>query len=423
LFGKSAHETNKLPKNPLLARLASGIMLGNMPTPAMPLAVLTHEFFPYRGGIAVYVEETARAAAAAGYAVTVYAPDKPELRAKTWPFEVRPVAMRGSLGWGCRLALARQIRTHFDELEKSLVWLPEPGALLTAMYLNILGKLPAKKLVLTLHGSEILRFAGRPHRHWLFQKLLNRAERVGVVSEFNRELLHKHFRVAEEKIVVVSGALRSDFPNIMPQRQVKAPGAPVTLLTVGRVHPRKGQLCVLEALAKMNPHPKSALEYLIAGPVVNRAYQDELESLAQTCGVAVKFLGNVPDAELPALYARADIFIMTPVPHGPSIEGFGLVYLEAAAAGLPVIAHRTGGVAEAVRDGVTGLVVSPEDRAELGAAIRLLGDDPAKRIQLGEAGRARVRELSWTKNVEMLFGGCRDAVWRMNPRHHPEKLP
>jgi glycosyltransferase involved in cell wall biosynthesis len=376
-----------------------------MPTTARPLAVLTHEFFPYRGGIAVYVEETARAAAAAGMAVTVYAPDKPELRAKAWPFAVRPVTMRGSLGWSCRLALARQIRAHQAELEKSIVWLPEPGALLTAMYLNWLGKLPAKKLVITLHGSEILRFAGWPHRRWLFQKLLDRADRVGVVSEFNRELLQKHFCVAGEKIVVVSGALRSDFPPVMPPRPAKAPDAPVTLLTVARVHPRKGQRCALEALAAMQPRPQVGLEYLIAGPVVNRAYQGELESLAQKCGVAVRFLGNVPDAELPALYARADIFVMTPVPHGPSIEGFGLVYLEAAAAGLPVIAHRTGGVAEAVRDGVTGLVVAPEDRAGLGAAIRLLAEDPAKRQQLGERGKLRVKELSWARNVELLFAG------------------
>ncbi len=312
--------------------------------------------------------------------------------------------MRGTLGWRCRLALARAIRAARGELAQSVVWLPEPGALLTAMYLNAIGQLPARKLVLTLHGSEILRFAGRPHWRRLFQKLLDRADRVGVVSEFNRELLRENFRVKLDKIVRVAGALRSDFPRLRPPRAVKAP---VTLLTVGRVHPRKGQHCVLEALAQMNPRPPAQLEYLIAGPVVQPEYQQRLEMLAKNCGVAVRFLGNVPDTALPALYAQADIFVMTPVPYGPSVEGFGLVYLEAAAAGLPVIAHRTGGVAEAVRDGVTGLLVGPADRAGLAAAIRTLAGDPAKRAALAAAGQARVGELSWARNVAALFGDFR----------------
>jgi glycosyltransferase involved in cell wall biosynthesis len=397
--------TASVRKIPLLARLAYRVMSLPMPTPTMPLAVLTHEFFPFRGGIAVYAEETARAAAAMGFSVTVWAPDRPELRERPWPFAVRPVPMRGTLGWGCRLALARAIGAARRELAQSLVWLPEPGALLTAMYLNALGRLPAQKLVLTLHGSEILRFAGWPHRRRLFQKLLDRADRVGVVSEFNRELLRGRFRVEQNKIVLVSGALRGDFPTMLSPRAGKAPGAPVTLLTVGRVHPRKGQHCVLEALAQMNPRPQAALEYVIAGPVVKREYQRRLEALAKNCGVTVKFLGGVPDAALPAVYAQADIFVMTPVPHGPSVEGFGLVYLEAAAAGLPAIAHRTGGVAEAVRDGVTGLLAEPDDRAGLGAAIRLLADNAPKRAELAAAGQWRAKELSWRKNVEALFGG------------------
>ena len=87
-----------------------------------------------------------------------------------------------------------------------------------------------------------MRFAGWPHRRRLFQKLLDRADRVGVVSEFNRELLRGRFRVEQNKIVLVSGALRGDFPTMLSPRAGKAPGAPVTLLTVGRVHPRKGCL-------------------------------------------------------------------------------------------------------------------------------------------------------------------------------------
>jgi glycosyltransferase involved in cell wall biosynthesis len=374
-----------------------------MSAASRPLAVLTHEFFPYRGGIAVYVEETARAAAALGYKTTVWAPDNPALRAKSWPFAVRPVAMRGTQSWGCRLMMARAVRAAEDELGHATVWIPEPGALLTAMYLNFMGRLPARRLVLTSHGSEVLRFAKWPNREFLFQKLLARADRVGVVSVFNRELLQKYFRVDENKIVLVPGALRSDFANIQPTETIKPSGTPLVLLSTGRVHPRKGQHCVLEALALMKQ--KSApLEYHIAGPVVRLEYQRQLEALAQKCGATVRFLGEVPDADLPALYAQADIFVMTPVPHGPSVEGFGMVYLEAGAHGLPVVAHRTGGVAEAVRDGVTGLLVPPHDRASLAAVLETLIDNPARRAQLGAAGRAQAREFSWTRNAAALLG-------------------
>ena len=371
--------------------------------------MLTHEFFPYRGGIAVYVEETARAAAATGQAVTIWAPDSWELRSRPWPFEIRTVQMRGSLSWSCRFAMMKAIRAAKEQLAQSIVWLPEPGALLSGMYLNMLGKLPAKKLVLTLHGSEILRFGYRPHRRILFQKLLDRADRVGVVSDFTRDLLLKYFQVAPEKIVKVSGALRSDFLEKLPPHIEKKTGEPLTLLTVGRVHPRKGQHAVLEALTQMNPRPSTPLTYHIAGQVVYRDYYNKLESLAKKSGVDVQFLGAVPDSDLPALYAQADIFLLTPEPHGPSVEGFGLVYLEAAAAGLPVIAHRTGGVAEAVRDGVTGILVEPTDRAALASAILSLIGDESKRAQFGEAGRERAKELSWGNNFKILFGSLGEA--------------
>jgi phosphatidylinositol alpha-1,6-mannosyltransferase len=371
---------------------------------AAPLAVLTHEFFPYRGGIAVYVEETARAAAAAGWAVTVWAPDHPALRERPWPFALRPVPMRGSQDWTDRFALARAIKDAAEELARAVVWLPEPGALLTAMYLRAFRRLPARRLVLTLHGSEILRFAARPHRRALFQNLLDQADRVGVVSQFNRTLLSERFRVTPAKLVVVPGALRHDCADT-PAPPAKLPGAPLVMLTVGRVHPRKGQHCVLEALALLPPAARARLEYRVAGPVVDPAYQRHLEKLARDSGATVRFLGEIPDSDLPRLYAEADLFALTPVPHGPSLEGFGLVYLEAAAHGLPALAHRTGGVPEAVRDGVTGLLADPADRATLAAALARLIEDAALRARLAHAARTRAHERTWADNVAELFGG------------------
>jgi phosphatidylinositol alpha-1,6-mannosyltransferase len=92
------------------------------------------------------------------------------------------------------------------------------------------------------------------------------------------------------------------------------------------------------------------------------------------------------------------------MPHGHSVEGFGLVYLEAGAHGLPIVAHAIGGVPEAVVDGETGLLVRPGYTAELTQAFARLLADPALRRRLGEAGRARALGRTWRDSALSLFG-------------------
>jgi phosphatidyl-myo-inositol dimannoside synthase len=94
---------------------------------------------------------------------------------------------------------------------------------------------------------------------------------------------------------------------------------------------------------------------------------------------------------------------MTSVNLDHSIEGFGLVYLEAAAHGLPVVAHDVGGVSEAVVDGVTGLLVPPDRPAQLAAAFEKLVHDAELRRKLGAAGRDWARRNCWKESAEALF--------------------
>ena len=106
----------------------------------------------------------------------------------------------------------------------------------------------------------------------------------------------------------------------------------------------------------------------------------------------VRLLGRVPDESLPELYGAADVFVMACRNrwHGLEQEGFGIVFLEAAAAGVPQIAGRSGGAGEAVADGVTGFVVDePHDPGRVAAAMRRLLSDPALRARMGIAARAR----------------------------------
>jgi phosphatidylinositol alpha-1,6-mannosyltransferase len=148
---------------------------------------------------------------------------------------------------------------------------------------------------------------------------------------------------------------------------------------------------------------RNNLEYWIVGCAAKPHYEATLRAAAAESGVVVRFLGDVPEDQLAAIYDRADIFAMTSIDHGHSVEGFGLVYLEASAHGLPVIAHRVGGVAEAVVDGVTGLLVPPQHPGQLTEAFARLLGDAELRYRLGVAGRDWAVRNSWTRSAELLF--------------------
>jgi phosphatidylinositol alpha-1,6-mannosyltransferase len=258
------------------------------------------------------------------------------------------------------------------------------------------------RLILTFHGSEILKFSRSPLRRWLAGRLIARADRVSTLTHFVRDLLVGHFPDAAGKVCLTPGAIRSDFAVVSPRAD--RTNDKVVVLTVGRLHPRKGQALTLEALQRLPSEVRSRVEYWVVGTASKGDYETQLRRGAEKCPeLPVRFFGDVPDHELAALYDRADIFAMTSVNLKNSIEGFGLVYLEAAAHGLPVVAHDVGGVAEAVVNDETGLLVPPERPAQLAAAFEKLIHDPDLRRRLGQAGRERALRTSWRASAATLF--------------------
>jgi phosphatidylinositol alpha-1,6-mannosyltransferase len=173
--------------------------------------------------------------------------------------------------------------------------------------------------------------------------------------------------------------------------------------------PRKGQDVLIRALPLIQRAvPDAALLMVSGGP-----YRATLERLARETGVErdVVFTGSVSWAELPAHYAAGDVFAMPCRTRrgGLDVEGLGMVFLEAAACGLPVVAGTSGGAPEAVQDGVTGHVVQPRSPDAVATAISDLLDDPAKARAMGTAGRAWVEQRwSWTTiaaTFDRLLGG------------------
>jgi phosphatidylinositol alpha-1,6-mannosyltransferase len=163
------------------------------------------------------------------------------------------------------------------------------------------------------------------------------------------------------------------------------------VLCLSRLVPRKGIDVVIAAAARLAPeHPDLAVA--VAGQGRDRR---RLERLARVDGAPVRFLGPVAADALPGLIAAADVMAVPCRPRwgGLEQEGFGIVFLEAAACGVPAVAGRTGGTAEAVVDGETGTVVDrPGDPSAVAAALARLLDDADLRAAQGRAARRRAED-------------------------------
>jgi phosphatidylinositol alpha-1,6-mannosyltransferase len=205
----------------------------------------------------------------------------------------------------------------------------------------------------------------------------------------------------------VSGATRLVVinPPIAPQpapsevalagmREIVAERSPV-LLSLCRLEPRKGVDMVIRALPRiLDAHPK--VLYIVAGGGEDRA---RLEALARDTGVArsVHFAGMVDGAAKAALFASADAFVMPTRREGDSVEGFGIVYREAAWYGLAALAGREGGAVDAVSDGETGVVCDASDIAAVAEGVLKLIDDREHGGRLAKAAAARAHgPAQWT---------------------------
>jgi len=173
---------------------------------------------------------------------------------------------------------------------------------------------------------------------------------------------------------------------------------PVVLLTVGRLVRRKGHDVTLRALSLLDGS-QPAIRYQVVGDGPERA---RLERLALELGISdrVDFQGYVSPDALDRAYREADLFVMVPRQEGGDTEGYGLVYLEAGARGLPVVGSRSAGAAEAVSPGVTGLRVDdPQSPSALASVLTQLVQDPELRFRLGEGGRQRFEQRGRTQHL------------------------
>ena len=170
------------------------------------------------------------------------------------------------------------------------------------------------------------------------------------------------------------------------------------LLTVSRLEWHKGIDTMIRALPRIRAaHPGA--RYAVAG-AGDRLPQLERLAAASGVGDAVRFLGAVPDAALPAVYNAADLYVGASRYHELMAEGFGISFVEASACGLAVVGGRSGGVPDAVRHGETGVLVDPDDPEAIATAVNALLGDRERRARLGAAGRRAVETYyNWDRVV------------------------
>lgn len=269
------------------------------------------------------------------------------------------------------------------------------------------------KTIIYVHGEEISTRTSYDQAGQRRRRALADADGIVAVSRFTRQALMDELGVPAGKIQLISNGVDLDRFTVTPRaahlvERYGLAGRRV-LLTVGRLYARKGVDKVIEALPRILQQIPD-LTYLIVG---EGAYRSALETLAAEHNVAdhVVFAGSVPDHELNAHYNIAQVFIMAnrEMPDGDT-EGFGLVFLEANACGVPVVAGCAGGSTDAVTDHLNGLVIDGTSVTQIASAVVSLFSDDDLRRQLIAQGRAVAGASSWQQRVEQFLDFCDQVV-------------
>jgi phosphatidyl-myo-inositol dimannoside synthase len=367
--------------------------------------VVTNDFPPRVGGVQQYVWNLTRALPAER--VAVLAPNWPGWRdhdreqpfaVHRWPTEF--LWPTPELGARVR-SLARQHKADVVLFGHGFP-LPMLGPALDHL---------TPYVVLT-HGAEVW-LARTPGLAAAMRRGLGGAREVTAVSRSTARTIRR---------LLPSGApLSVLYPGVDERRfSPEASGAAVreryrladrpVVACVSRLVPRKGQDILIRAMPMVGRLVPDAVLLLAGGG----PYRGALQGLAvQAPRGSVVFAGEVSDEELPSYYAACDVFAMPCRSRwgGLEVEGFGIVFLEAAASGKPVVAGRSGGADEAVVDEETGLLVEGDEPKAVALAIARLLLDRAVAGRMGAAGRARVEgEFTWRRQADRLAAVLRSAA-------------
>jgi phosphatidylinositol alpha-1,6-mannosyltransferase len=358
------------------------------------ILIISSEYPPGPGGIGQHAYSLSRGLHRFGHRVEVMTVSDYSTEQAKRDFDARhpfPIIRFPRIGWKTyprrfSMVLDRVSGGGFD-----WVFLTGKFSMWTGLVIKTLQR--RQKTLAILHGSEVR--PSNPLLRGIMNLSVGACDKVVAVSGFTSSLLPQWLRRSKTPSIIPNGI---DYDVDAADEDIQAhvlKGDP-RLLTVGHVSPRKGQHRVIKALPELVKRFPD-VHYHVVGRPVNR---ERLEKLADSLGVAdkVTFHGVAANhSDLAAYYRGADVFMLLSEnqPDG-DVEGFGIVALEANHFGLPVVGARNCGVEDAVREGVSGLLVDGDDATQIGEAV---GNCLLNRDSLGKGCRDWARRHAWDEII------------------------
>ncbi|MBU3750454.1 MAG: glycosyltransferase family 4 protein [Mycobacterium sp.] len=368
------------------------------------ILLVTNDFPPRRGGIQSYLEQFANRLAATGeHQLTVYAPrwKGAEDYDRSAPF---PIVRHPGTLMVPEPGVDRTMRRLIVEHGIETVWFGAAAPL--ALLASRARGAGAERILACTHGHEV-GWSMLPGARSALRRIGEDTDVVTYISRYTRGRFAAAFGPRAHLEHLPPGV---DTERFRPDPAARAElriryglGERRVAVCISRLVPRKGQDMLIKAWPEISRRVDGAALVIVGGG----PYAEHLHRLVRDLGLGsdVVFTGGVPNAELPAHYALADVFAMPCRTRGAGldVEGLGIVFLEASATGVAVVAGRSGGAPEAVLDGQTGRVVDGRSREELVEVIGDLLADPARAHRMGQAGRQWVcSEWNWTRRSARL---------------------
>jgi phosphatidylinositol alpha-1,6-mannosyltransferase len=363
--------------------------------------IVTNDFPPRPGGIQAFVH--ALATRMRPGSVTVYAPRWEGHEAFDTDQPYRVVRHPGTLMLPIRPVARRAAELVRDDKCDTVVFGAALPLGLLAPGLRAAG---AERVLMLTHGHEAAWAGLRPGRA-LLRRIAAGADVVTYLGDYSRARLTPAVppaKLARLAPGVDTSVFRPGAGGAEVREALGLTGRPV-VVCVSRLVPRKGQDTLLRAWPAVLRRVPDAVLLLVGGGPHRRALERLISSLDLSASATIT--GSVPWSRLPAYYDAGDVFAMPcrTRRRGLDVEGLGIVYLEAAATGLPVVAGRSGGAPDAVLDGETGLVVDGAAPAEVARALGTLLTDPALARRMGASGRAWIdRTWRWDLVADRFSG-------------------
>jgi phosphatidylinositol alpha-1,6-mannosyltransferase len=350
--------------------------------------LVTNDFPPRRGGIQNYLQSFVDNLVDAGsHTVTVYAPKWKGCedfdRAAAYEVVRHPTTLMLP-----EPSVVGRMKRLVKEHNTDTVWFgaAAPLALLAPQARDA----GAPRVIASTHGHEV-GWSMLPLARNALRRIGSSTDVVTYISDYTRSRFAAAFGPDAALEHLPPGVDVDRFqPDEVARARLRARyklGNRPLVVCVSRLVPRKGQDMLIRALPAIRQRVRGAALVVVGGG----PHRTSLRRLAHSFGVAehVVFTDGVPSEELPAHHAMADVFAMPCRTRGAGldVEGLGIVYLEASASGIPVVAGRSGGAPETVRDGETGVVVDGWDLGAIAAAVGDLLADPDRAAGMGAAGR------------------------------------